>query len=227
VKSGDARVGIPDRNFTGTDHTIMDSVFHPETQHQDVGAKVVAALERLVHLFRHLVWNEAKAHGLSPIQVRVLIYLLVHDPSRCRVGHLAREFQVTQPTVSDAVAALVAKGFVTKRPFPADQRVSLLQLTPAGRALAERLAGWANALKAHVDALPPERRRELMLALMELIASLQRAGLITVARMCLTCRFFQLDRFPAREAPHYCLLMERPLAITDLRLDCPDQKPAA
>ncbi|MDQ7028301.1 MAG: MarR family transcriptional regulator [Ardenticatenia bacterium] len=205
----------------------MDSIFNPETQHQDVGAKVVAALERLTHLLRHLVWNEAKAHGLSPIQVHVLISLLVHEPARCRISQLAREFQVTQPTVSDAVASLVAKGLVVKRPFPADRRAALLELTPAGRKLAEHLAEWGHVLKTHVDALPAEMRHELMIGLMELIASLQRAGLIEVARMCLTCRFFQPNRFPSRETPHYCLLIERPLAVTHLRLDCPEQEPAA
>ncbi len=204
----------------------MGSIFQPATQHEDVEAKIIAGMERLCQVFRWLLWNEAKAHKLSPIQIQFLVYLLFHDQSLCRVSQLAREFRLTQPTVSDAVAALEAKGLVTKEPWPNDRRVTTLRLTPAGRELATHLAEWANVLRPHVEeALTPEERQQFMLALMRLIASLQEAGIISIARMCLTCRFFQPNHMPDSATPHYCRLLEKPLSNAELRLDCPDQEP--
>ncbi len=70
----------------------MDSVFNPEEQHLRVDSKVVAALERLNQAFRVLLWEQAQKHGLSPIQIQILVFLLHHDTSLGRVGNLAREF---------------------------------------------------------------------------------------------------------------------------------------
>ncbi len=202
----------------------MGHVFDPAAQHGEVSTKIIAGLERLSHVFRWLLWNEAKVHGLSPIQIQTLVYLLYHDDRLCRVSQLAKEFQLTQPTVSDAVGTLEAKGLVTKQPWSEDRRVSTLQLTPEGRKLAEHLSKWADVLMPHVEQLSPKEQQQFMLTLMRLIASLQRAGIISIARMCLTCRFFQPDYEPDSPAPHYCRLLEKPLSNAELRLDCPDQE---
>lgn len=203
----------------------MTPIFDPTAQHTDVGAKIVAALERLSHVFRSLLWNEAKAHGLSPIQIQFLVYLLHHESTLCRVSHLAREFLLTQPTVSDAVRSLEDKGLVTKEAWPDDRRISTLKLTPKGRQLAEHLSGWAEVVKPHVERLAPGEQQQLMLALMRLIASLQEAGIVSLTRMCLTCRFFEPNAVSGSTTPYYCRLLEKPLSTTELRFDCPEQEP--
>jgi hypothetical protein len=63
--------------------------------------------------------------------------------------------------------------------------------------------------------------------LMGLIASLQRAGLATVARMCVSRRVFGPDARPDGELPHHCALLDPPLAGSDLRADCPEHELAA
>lgn len=205
----------------------MTPLFDPTAQHTDVSAKIVAALERLSHVFRSLLWNEAKTHGLSPIQIQFLVYLLHHERSTlCRVSHLAREFQLTQPTVSDAVRALEAKGLVTKEPWPDDRRISTIKLTPQGRELAQHLSGWADVVKPHVERLAPDEQQQLMLALMRLIASLQEAGIVSLTRMCLTCRFFEPNAATDSTTPYYCRLLEKPLSTAELRFDCPEQESA-
>jgi DNA-binding MarR family transcriptional regulator len=203
----------------------LSSVFDPSAQHGDVDSKVVAALERLGEVFRLLLREKAQEHALSPIQARFLVYLLHHGVELRRVSQLAREFGLTQATVSDAVDSLEAKGFIGREPWPADRRVVTLRLSPEGELLAAELSAWADPIREHLRNSSPGESEVVMRFLMELIGSLQRSGVITVARMCVTCRFFQPDIHPDADSPHHCGLLGVPLAGSDLRIDCPEHEP--
>ena len=119
----------------------MGSLFDPSAQHDDVDARIVAALERLSQVFRVRLGEEARQRNLSPIQAQLLIYLLHHDVELRRVSQLAREFDLTQATVSDAVASLETKGLVRREQWPDDRRVVTLRLTPE--------AGFDPSLLSH------------------------------------------------------------------------------
>lgn len=205
----------------------MDPVFRPASQHGDVDSKVVASLERLSQVFRILLRDEADGHGLSPIQAQFLIYLLYHDVELRRVGQLAREFGLTPATVSDAVGTLEGKELIRREHWPEDGRIVTLKLTTAGKELAAGLANWANPVKEHLEQFEPEAKESAMHLLMGLIASLQGSGLITVSRMCVTCRFFRREAHPEGDSPHHCALLDVPLAGSDLRVDCPEHEPAS
>jgi DNA-binding MarR family transcriptional regulator len=203
------------------------SPFDREHQQLDVDSKIVVALERLSQAFRVLLWEQYRRHGLSPIQTQIITYLRFHPPEECTVGQLAAEFDLTQPTVSDAVRVLEDKGLVVRQRAESDRRRVVLRLTPTGRQRADELSTWADAF-LNVNAGFSEEERAIVLRyLIDLIETLQRAGIITVARMCSTCRFFRRDHVPGALAPHYCTLLERPLAPSDLRVDCPEHQPAA
>jgi DNA-binding MarR family transcriptional regulator len=205
----------------------LGSVFDLSAQHADVDSKIVAALERLSQAFRLLLREEAQKHDLSPIQAQFLVYLLYHDVELRRVSQIAREFDLTQATVSDAVGSLEAKGFVRRELWPEDKRVMTLRLTPEGKELGIELSTWANTVKEHLASSLPEEKEAVMRFLMRLIGSLQSSGVITVARMCVTCRFFRRDAHPGDDSPHHCGLLDVPLAGSDLRIDCPEHEPIA
>ena len=139
---------------------------------------------------------------------------------------LAREFDLTKATVSDAVASLETKGLVRRELWPEDRRVVTLWLTPDGEKLATILSEWADPVREHLERFSPGEREVVMRFLMGLIGSLQRSGLITVARMCVTCRFFRQDIHPGEPSPHQCALLDVPLGRADLRVDCPEHEPA-
>jgi len=202
----------------------MGSVFEPSSQHGDVDNKIVASLERLSQVFRVLLREEAQGHGLSPIQAQFLVHLLFHDIELRRVGRLAEEFNLTRATVSDAVGSLEEKGLIHREPWPEDKRVVTLGLTSVGEKLAAELSNWANIVKEHLTASSPEEKEIVMRFLMRLIASLQRTGVITVSRMCVTCRFFRPDEHPCSDSPHHCALLDSPLAGSDLRINCPEHE---
>jgi DNA-binding MarR family transcriptional regulator len=203
------------------------SVFEPSTQHGDVDKKIVASLERLSQVFRILLRGEAQGHGLSPIQALFLVYLLHHDSAHRRVSQLAREFDLTGATVSDAVGSLEEKGLIRREPWPHDRRVATLCLTPTGEHTARELAAWANVVEEHLTSRSPEEKEVVMRFLMDLIGSLQKSGMISVARMCITCRFFRPDAHPSEDSSHHCALLDVPLAASELRIDCPEHELAA
>lgn len=199
---------------------MTDSVFDQEDQHQRVDSKIVASLERLNQAFRVLLWEQAQQHGLSPIQIQILVFLLNHDTSLGRVGHLAREFGMTAATVSDAVTALEDKKLLARIVSRQDRRIVNLRLTPAGKKLSNKLSGWADSIRDAVTALPQREQIAALKVMLKLIESLQHAEVVTVARMCTTCKFFGKNVHPGSPAPHYCKLLNKPLAVAELRVDC-------
>jgi DNA-binding MarR family transcriptional regulator len=205
----------------------LGSVFDLSAQHDDVDAKIIAALERLSQVFRVRLREEAWERDLSPTQARFLIYLHYHDVELRRVSQLAREFDLTQATVSDAVASLETKKLIQREQWPEDRRIVTLRLTPDGEKLATTLSGWADPIGEHLQPFSPDDREAVMHFLIGLIGSLQTSGLITVARMCVTCRFFRQDIHPGEPLPHHCALLDVPLGRADLRVDCPEHEPAA
>lgn len=184
-----------------------------------VAARVAAALERLANAQRRLGQDLATQHGLSPLQVQVLGLLHAGAPPAPRGSALSRELGVSQPTVSDAVATLRAKGLVDRVPDPLDRRASLLVLTDAGRDVAVRLESAGDLLSAAVAGLPEGQQEEALLALLRLIGALADAGIVGIARTCLTCRF----REP-REGADHCALLGLPLPVSALRVNCPEHQ---
>lgn len=185
----------------------------------DLDERIAAALERVGQALRVQLWDAAKRHGLTPTQVQVLVGLGGERPDLHRVGALAAEFDVTHPTISDALAALRRKGLVA-----AAGRRDPLTLTPRGRDVTRELTGWDERTRAQLTALPAADKEATLRTLLELVAGLQRAGVITVARMCTSCRHFRRQARPGSAKPHYCALLETPLADAELRVDCPEHE---
>ena len=76
------------------------SVFDINNQLQSIESKIVVALERISEAFRVLLWEEAKEHALSPIQVQLLIFCCFHTEEKRKIGFLAVEFNLTKATIS-------------------------------------------------------------------------------------------------------------------------------
>lgn len=187
--------------------------------------KITFALEKLTQVNRILLWKVAKEEKLSPIQIQFLVYLNNHPEEFCKVSNLAEEFDLTEATVSEAIKSLKIKGFIAKRKKQKDGRVFILKLTLSGKMVAQRVSGWPAMLKKHLSSFPPQLKETVMMFLMELIKSLQVAGIISVARMCVTCVNFQRNAHPGSEKLHHCRLTNAPLADSELNMDCAAHRP--
>lgn len=217
----------PKRHKTNSASTNRVSLSQsPPRPEESLEGKIVSALERLSLASKILLWDAAKREGfaekgLSPIQIQFLLFLPNHLEGQCRVSQLAREFGLTQATVSDAVKSLVSKGLVSKKPSKRDGRAYTLRLTASGKRLAKRMVNWPDAIRLQLKEFSDETKTIVMAFLMELIRSLQRSGIIEVARMCISCGNFQEDAHPDSRRPHHCSLTDTPLAVIDLNVDCP------
>ncbi|WP_028921931.1 MarR family winged helix-turn-helix transcriptional regulator [Pseudonocardia acaciae] len=190
----------------------------------DLDRRLADAIERLGHGLRSLAQHSARAHGLSPLQQQAVLALSRRPTVRREVSALAAEFDVTTPTMSDAVTALERKGLVTRSPG-ADGRRRLLTLTAGGEAVAGELAPWDGPLLAALAGLPVADRAATLHGLLRVIADLQRQGVVSVVRTCTSCRFFRPNARTDPAAPHRCDLLEAPLPLVDLRTDCPEHEP--
>jgi DNA-binding MarR family transcriptional regulator len=105
----------------------------------------VSSLIRAVRCIEHRhLWPDA---GLRRADASVL-KVLAKDGEQ-RGGEIAAKLSVDASVVSRQLSALEGDGLVSRRPDPADARVSLVQLSEAGRNRLEDLyAGYARQLRS-------------------------------------------------------------------------------
>ena len=192
---------------------------------EPLAKRVTTGLAKVGLALRQQAWTEAGARGLTPTQGQVLA-LLRASPGGLRPGALAEQLGVTAATTSDSVAALLRKGLVAKAPLAGDGRAVLVRLTPAGARAAAAAAAWPDFLLEAVDELTPAEQAAFLRGLVTMIRSLQARGRIPVARMCVSCRFFQPFRHDHPTTPHHCAFVDAPFGDGELRLDCPDHATA-
>jgi DNA-binding MarR family transcriptional regulator len=173
-------------------------------------------------VLRHHAWQRRQRDGLTPTQAQALAMLAARGSHR--VGELAQALGVTQPTASDAIAALVRKGLVARERDTSDGRASRLVVTLAGSELAAHGQEWPDVLLAAVDALSTEDQASLLRGLSAVIRELQERGEIPVQRMCVTCRYFRPHVHSDPERPHHCAFVDAPFGDRALRLDCRDHE---
>jgi DNA-binding MarR family transcriptional regulator len=192
---------------------------------EPLAGRVTTGLAKVGIALKQQAWAEAGGRGLTPTQGQVLA-LLRANPGGLRLGALARQLGVTAPTASDSVAALHRKDLVAKAPLAGDGRAVVVRLTPAGTREAAAAAAWPDFLLEAVDELSAAEQAAFLRALVTMIRTLQERGRIPVARMCVSCRFFQPFRHDNPARPHHCAFVDAPFGDGELRLDCPDHAAA-
>ena len=195
------------------------SSFDPQYQNTNVEGKIIVALERISEAFKVLLWKEGKENALTPIQLQLLLFLKYHDPEKCRVNYLAKEFNLTKATISESVRLLAKKGYIRKETDPNDTRSYSIYLTQSGNALAHKCGSFAQNLEQPVQSLSSKKKELLYQSLLELITKLNKAGIVSVQRMCYSCRYY----VPAKKND-YCNFLKKELSRTDLRVDCPEHQ---
>ncbi|MCW3837595.1 MarR family winged helix-turn-helix transcriptional regulator [Sphingomonas canadensis] len=114
-----------------------------------------------------------RAHGMTSSDYTMLSFLRRLEP--CSAADLARAQRVTPQAVTQQVAQLKAKGLVTSRESEANRRISLISMTPRGRAgLAEVSAAARRAEEQLMDGLSGEERDLVVRFLIRSVAILER-----------------------------------------------------
>ncbi len=181
---------------------------------------IATGLAKIGLFLRSHAWRQAEATGLTPTQAQILVHLVRRGSAR--VGTLADEIAVTQPTASDSVAALMRKGYVERRPDPDDGRATKLHARAAARRAVAEMEVWPDALLEAADDLDPAERGTLLKALMKMIRALQLRGAIPIQHMCTTCQHFRANQHSDAAEPHHCAFVDAAFGNAALRLDCGD-----
>ncbi len=201
---------------------MKESTFNPAQQEKDISSKIVAGMERISEVFKILLWEKAKLVGLSPIQIQILIFIAFHKQSLCNVSHLAKEFNVTKPTISDAIRVLDKKGLILKDFSSADSRSYSITLSELGTGIVSETYNFSYPLKKQIDGFSPSELESLFGTLSQLIYKLNRNGILTVQRTCYGCKFYEKDN-----ENDYCNLLQKELSNQEIRLDCPEYEEKA
>ena len=167
----------------------------------DLQPKIIAGLERIGDVFKTLLWQKAKVHGISPIQIQILFFIANHPLDLCNVSYLAKEFNVTKPTVSDAVRVLLKKDFLKKDFSPTDSRRFNLLLSKTGKALVEELQDYSLPVANELANIDKEALTSFFDTLSKIIYELNQKAVIQVQRTCFGCKFYKGNK----QDTHYCL----------------------
>lgn len=194
----------------------------------EVSNKLLAGLNRIGLAMRSAAWSEATESGLTPTQSQILAFIASRGAQSPRSGDAADALGITPQTASVAITALVQKGLVSKAPDANDRRAATLRLTRQGEVAARVAAQWPEFLTKAMKELDNGERQAFLRILVKLIRHLQTDGEIVPQRLCVTCAHFQPDGPAGRGgAPYHCTLLNTGLGELDIRLDCPEHRPAA
>ena len=195
------------------------SAFNPERHITNVDYKIVAALEKISEVFRVLLWTEAKEHKLSPIQMQLLIFIKYHNSDKQRrIASMAREFNLTKATISDSIKVLEQKGLIKRTDDVFDSRSFNFSLTDQGTKLTGMIENFTLPLDGAIATLSHQQKDQFLMSLLDLIYRLNQTGIISTQRMCYSCFYYRGDM----QQNHFCNLMQKPLAIDELRIECPE-----
>jgi len=160
-------------------------------------------LERLGALIQQSVRDEAVRHGLLPIHIQVLHYLMRANRYSDMPIAIAECFGITRGTVSQTLAVLERKGLLTKEADARHGKRVHLRLTSAdesvlGESWGERVE--QTLCNGPVDAATLEN------TLRNLLSAMQRANGRRAFGLCRECAHFLTEESSAR-----CGLTHEPL----------------
>lgn len=184
--------------------------------------KIFSALERIHTSSRSALTRAGHEHGLSPLQAQILHF--VHRRNTASASQLADQLRVSKPTISDAIATLLTKKLIKKNASTEDARGYNITLTAKGRNEALLLASYATPFLDSANTLSAQQKQALWDALIHLLRTMESQGLIPHQRMCFSCKHFERN---STNNSYYCRLMEVPLRIEELRIDCNEHERCA
>ncbi len=185
-----------------------------------IDTTIVSVLEKLSQVQRTLMWEVGKREKRSPMQIQFLQYIQRHPAKLCTVSQIARDFDLTKATVSDAVSTLESKNLVHKSTGEMDKRSFTLVLTADGKKTTKRIARWSDVLQKQIGKFSEDEKQNVLLFLMELVKSLFDEGVINVPRLCILCSNFKRDADPESDRPHYCSITGKYVSESDLTAGC-------
>lgn len=122
------------------------------------------AVENLFACCQARIALQSERFGLPPAALRALLAL--GESRYLAPGELGRRLGVTKSRVTAVTTGLSRHKLIEKHPDPADARVTLLSLTPAGRRAREQVRTFMKGLfKGMLDRVEPAQRESVLASL--------------------------------------------------------------
>lgn len=132
-------------------------------------------LHDIARLMRKKFDQRARALGLSRAQWQVLVHLSRHEG--INQSGLAEILEVENITLGRLIDRMEEAGWVERRPDRSDRRARLLYMTEKAAPMMERMRALAEETRNEALAgLPPDRREELIDALVAVRSNLSERG---------------------------------------------------
>lgn len=193
------------------------SIFNLTTQNESLNNKIVAGIDRVSQVFKTLLWEKAKEFHLTPIQIQVLIFVANHSQSQSTVSYLAKEFNLTKPTISDTIKILDQKEFIKKLRDTKDTRSYTIQLTAKGKQAVADTDNFVAPLTNIIEKSTDIDKLALWQSITTLILELNKLNIINVQRTCSVC-----NHYSEKDNTSFCNLLNQKLEMEDIRIDCPE-----
>lgn len=113
-----------------------------------------------------------RAQGLSDQQWRVLRVLGAQGPME--TGRVAREAFLLGPSLTGVLARMERDGLILRSRDPLDQRRSVVEATPEGRALVDGLADSVQAHYAWLEKSMGKKKLSALYALLDELIELEK-----------------------------------------------------
>jgi DNA-binding MarR family transcriptional regulator len=137
-------------------------------------------VSRLQHLINEIVLccedkrlYESRRFGLPYAELRCLMSF--EGERYLTVKGIAQRLEVAKSRVTKLINGLVEKGLVETIVDPRDARIKLINLTPAGQGISQKIAGFRREIHAKILSTIGSDERLNMLSFLELLRSAMEA----------------------------------------------------
>lgn len=193
------------------------NIFSPNDQNKSLTARTITALDKLSDGLKHLYIKGQKATGLTPLQIKIMLYIAGHEPELNTVSNLVRELMVTKATISDSIKALEKKRMITKKLDTKDNRSFSIWLSPKGEKSIEELQNLMQPFEKALHNLSTESSERLYVELYSILKTLDSSKTINIQRDCLSCKNYRSDGINHA----FCMKLRTQIKAHEKRMDCP------
>jgi len=133
------------------------------------------------------MWEVAKKENVTPTQMNLITFICEYPKRICTMSNLAKEFDLTQATVSEALSSLEKKGFI-EREKGEDKRKFFLIPTSNGKEKYKLLNTWKDEFTNQLKNIEDFDKKELLKITTLLVNGFSKSKILSVARICIACK---------------------------------------
>ena len=177
--------------------------------------EIAFLLSRLCLAQKKFLWEQGLKNNLSPTQIEILISASSHKKP-VTISQIAKELNISTPTISDSVNALEKKGMLTKTPL-SDRRKTGIKITPKGKKVITKPYKDNPITELINKSISPKNQKTLIKQLLNLVLSLKNSGHLQLVRICPFCGNLLYDN---KKHQYLCSITNAPLKPDNFQINC-------